>query len=144
MLDVEYISEFYIVAARGIQDGKDYLDELYAEFDEEIPNERHNDARFRRAKNFLAKIDEMLPIAGTRYSNVADFYSLWAAVLRVLGSEGIEASIAAERLAAFQIEVEEGKTAEAQAYVLAARQGSNKAANRELRAKRLEQVLIGA
>lgn len=144
MLDVEYISEFYIVAARGIQDGKDYLDELYAEFDEEIPNERHNDARFRRAKNFLAKIDEILPIASTRYSNVADFYSLWAAVLRVLGSEGIEPSIAAERLAAFQIEIEEGKTAEAQAYVLAARQGSNKAANRELRAKRLEQVLIGA
>lgn len=144
MLDVEYISEFYVVAARGIQDGKDYLDSLYAEFDTEIEDERASDRRFRAAKTFLEKINGELPLAGTRYKNVADFYSLWAAVLRLIEADDVPAyeDIAA-RLAEFQTEVDADQTAQSRRYVLAARQGSNKSSNRELRASTLVDVMLG-
>lgn len=144
MLDVEYVSEFYVVAARGIQDGKDYLDSLYAEFDTEIEDERVSDRRFRAAKTFLEALNDELPLAGTRYKNVADFYSLWAAVIRLIQSEEAPAPAdGAERLAKFLIEVDAGRSARSRRYVLAARQGSNKSSNRELRALTLVDVMLG-
>jgi len=143
MLDVEYVSEFYVVASRGIQDGKDYLDLLYAEFDTEIENERASDRRFRSARRFLEAVNTEFPLYGSRYKNVADFYSLWAAVVRLIETDDLpEPQAAADQLARFQIEVEAGKTARSSRYVLAARQGSNKASNRELRAATLVDVML--
>lgn len=144
MLDVEYVSELYVLAAVGIQDGKDYLDQIYSDFDEEIRDERKADSRFRRTRTFIEAVSDRLPLGPTRFSNVADFYSLWAAVLGLLGTEfGREPDFAAQRLQAFADEVEEGETDRVRRYVLAARQGSNKSANRELRAGTLLEVLKG-
>ncbi len=144
MLDVEYISELYIVTARGIEDGKDYLDEVYAEMDVEIDNEREIDGRFRRTRRYVEELNSILPLASTRFRNVADFYSLWAAIGRLLaGSILPEAQISALRLEGFLDEIQVGKRERAQRYVLAARQGSNKASNRELRATTLADVIQG-
>ncbi|MEE3126068.1 MAG: DUF262 domain-containing protein [Actinomycetota bacterium] len=144
MLDVEYVSELYVLAAVGIQDGKDYLDQMYSDFDEEIKNERGSDKRFRQTRAFIEGVNSALPLSPTRFSNVADFYSLWAAVLGLLGSDvAQDPDTAAQRLERFAGEIEEGESVRARRYVLAARQGSNKAANRELRANTLLDVLKG-
>jgi hypothetical protein len=144
MLDVEYVSELYVLAARGIQDGKDYLDRVYSEWDEEIESERLADARFQRARNFFEKLNQQLLIGSTRYTNVADFYSLWSAVLDLIADELlVDAFEAANRLQAFQEELDSQISSRARAYYLAARQGSNKAANRSARAETLKQVLLG-
>lgn len=144
MLDVEYVSEFYVIAALGIQDGKDYLDAIYAQFDEEIAGERRVDYRFRTTRNYVISLHQLLGLNATRYGNVADFYSLWAAIVamnqqKILPSAGL----AAESLRKFLIELDDQKTERAAAYLLAARQGSNKASNRELRTEILTAVLSG-
>jgi hypothetical protein len=145
MLDVEYVSEFYVVAAAGIQDGKDYLDQVYADWDEEVPQSRAANKRFADNVEYLQQINGMLPLAATRYSNVADFYSLWATLIELRdGGTLPDPSIAAAYLAEFVEELEGGLTDRSQKYLLAARQGSNKGANRALRAQTLAQVIIGA
>ncbi len=145
MLDVEYVSELFVVSARGIQDGKDYLDAIYAEWDDEIEDERRSDRLFRRTQAYLAAVDEVLPIASTRFRNVADFYSLWAAVSRLLtaGGQAVEPHEAAKRLGTFIRELDQQATDRVRSYLLAARQGSNKSNNRELRARTLLAVLQG-
>lgn len=142
MLDVEYVSEFYVVAAAGIQDGKDYLDEKYAAWDEEIPAARRVNKRFADTLAYLVELDEALPLAPTRFSNVADFYSLWSALIDLRDRGTLPpASVTAERLSEFATELERGESERAVQYVLSARQGSNKAANRAARAKTLAQVM---
>ena len=144
MLDVEYVSELYVVAARGIQDGKDYLDAIYSEFDEEIAGERRSDSLFRQARDFLVKVENVYPISDTRLANVADFYSLWSAAVSLIQSKTLpNADEAAIRLAVFVTEIDEQKTDRSRQYLLAARQGSNKSNNRELRATTLKAVLGG-
>ncbi len=146
MLDVEYISEFYIMTMLGIQDGKDYLDQAYAEYDDEIPNVSDHDRLFGQTKRHLNEIHKNITISSTRFSNVADFYSLWASVTGMLrGSEPIPpAKTTGELLASFDFEVDEQETARARQYLLAARQGSNKSANRHIRTEILSDVLRGA
>lgn len=142
MLDVEYVSEFYIVALHGIQEGKDYLDEMYSRYDEEIPTERKTDRLFRAVRTKLQSLNQVRGLEGTRFSNVADFYSLWAA-LCVIEENGqlTDDAKAARRLVEFQAEIEKNSSARARRYLLAARQGSNKKPNRELRAEILLDVL---
>lgn len=144
MLDVEYVSELYVLAALGVQDGKDYLDRLYADWDEEISGEKLADAKFRRARRFIERVNEAFPLAQSRYSNVADFYSLWFAVLRLAEADDLpDVADGADRLANFTSELEAQSSERARSYVLAARQGSNKSSNRTARAETLERVLKG-
>jgi hypothetical protein len=137
MLDVEYVSEFYAVALSGVQDGKDYLDALYAAHDDEIPNEESTDSVFERSRNFISQLDADSEIASTRFRNVADFYALWCAVVDAVRTS--EPLLAAERAAAnlgrLADEIEAQETRRARDYLLAARQGSNKASNRLLRSQ---------
>ena len=146
MLDVEYVSELYVVAQSGVQDGKDYLDVVYAENDEEIANGRRADRLFRVTRDAVQSLHNELSLPTSRYSNVADFYSLWAALCDISREhpKSIEVSAVAESLRAFQVEVEAQLTERARLYLLAARQGSNKGANRELRANTLQQVILDA
>lgn len=143
MLDVEYISEFYIVAAVGIQDGKDYLDTFYAKWDIEIPDEREADQRFQGAKKYLERVNKEYPFAQSRFKNVADFYSAWAAVINLSGEKLATAQVAGERLAVFELEIEDQETPRSRDYLLASRQGSNKSSNRLLRRRILEEVFRG-
>lgn len=142
MLDVEYVSEFYAVCARGVQDGKEYLDDIYAAWDEEIPDARSANKKFADNVEYLQQLNAVLPLAGTRYSNVADFYSLWATLIRLRESGDLPApDVVAARLASLVAELEAGESDRAQRYLLAARQGSNKAANRLARAEILATII---
>ena len=146
MLDVEYVSELYVIGQYGIQDGKDYLDTIYADNDEEIEFTRRADRLFRQTREVIATLNERMPLAATRYSNVADFYALWAALCQIVQTQGpkaIDPDGIATALAEFELEVEAQRTDRSRTYLLAARQGSNKRTNREHRTRTLEQVILG-
>lgn len=142
MLDVEYVSELYVICLLGIQDGKNYLDKLCADFDEEIPGARDANRKFRKVRDAVQELNDRYPLASTRFSNVADFYSLWAALTQLNELDALPSpDDAATRLESFQSEIEQQKTERAREYLLAARQGSNKGPNRERRAVILESAL---
>lgn len=148
MLDVELVSELYVAAMHGAQDGKDYLDDYYADYDDEIPDVAATDLVFENAVEYLKRLDEALHIKQTRYSNAADFYSLWVAIVSTANDSTLPVpAMAAQGLLDFAKEVdavEDDELAEpttsATRYLLSARQGSNKRPNRLLRA----QVLAAA
>lgn len=143
MLDVEYISEFYVVCMDGVQDGKDYLDDYYAECDGEIPNEYEADALFEATLKYITDIHASFNIKSSRFSNVADFYSLWAAITKAISTarELPEPSVAAVNLAVFEDEIKAEQPGSAD-YLDAARQGSNKRANRQVRATVLAERVL--
>lgn len=145
MLDVEYVSEFYVVCLDGIHDGKDYLDLIYAQYDEDIPDEERVDRRFRATREYLTSLNAELVLSSTRFRNVADFYALWAAIGAPDQklSELLKPDKAAVALTSFQQELETQDSKRSRDYLLAARQGSNKASNRSLRASLLRDVLRG-
>lgn len=135
MLDIELVSELLVLTMHGIQEGSDeILDNYYREYEEEVPGAGQQIARFQQCKDMISRLDIT---KGTRYKNIADFYSLWAVCLHVLDRKRtINFSRTKNRLLAFAAEVDQkpGPTdPQAAEYLVAARQGSNKASNRELR-----------
>lgn len=144
MLDVEYVSELYIVSMAGTQEGKEYLDQFYADNDVEISDEEETDRRFMATREFLRSVHEIQPFKTTRFANVADFYSLWAAVTTLVERDKLPSpDQAAGSLAEFALEIEKQATKRARDYLLSAVQGSNKKSNRDARAAHLMQVLAG-
>lgn len=82
MLDIEYVSEIFLLTMEGVQEGKKALDRAYAEYDEEIPNVEVHRRSYETCQSI---IEDMWPsLANTRFKNVADFYSLWAACLQTI------------------------------------------------------------
>jgi len=137
MLDVQFVSQLFLLTMHGIQDGDEQIDRYYADYDEEIPDETNHRRQYSECKKVLERLQEETGvIRGTRFSNLADLYSLWAAALE-LGRQGrtraIDYLATAAALRQFAEEVNQSATEEASAYLIAARQGSNKGPNRLLR-----------
>lgn len=143
MLDIEYVSEIFLLTMLGIQDGKAILDQAYADYDEEIPNLDTHRRRYEECKTFLANLWPHLTT--DRFHNLADFYSLWAAVGRFDGDlSRINLQETAQQLSDFAESVREVPTPpQAQKYLVATTQGSSKAANRESRALVLRKFFVG-
>lgn len=148
MKDVEFVSEIFLLIMHGIIDGKaEVLDYYYAEYDEEIPNESNIRIKYEGIKEIIKRLS--LPYRETRLSNLADFYSLWAALLPYSEDpEKIDYSLTAKNIMHLMDEVmlahksDESATNKAHEYLNAARQGSNKASNREIRARILGECII--
>lgn len=143
MTDVEYVSELYIISLAGPQDGKDYLDNFYAKNDKEILGADDADKRFLATQDFLRELDSIYGLRSTRFANIADFYSLWAAVDGLIReSAELDVRVAADGLLRFADEISEQVTDRARDYLLAAVQGSNKKSNRDVRTSQLKAVLV--
>jgi hypothetical protein len=140
MLDVEFVSELFILTMHGIQDGKASLDTYYADYDEEIPEEMRFKRDFRRILRYLDSLE--LDWRYTRFRNLADLYSLWAAIRDLQEANRLpDPDDAVERLQALEERIVAGQDEGAQRYLIAARQGSNKDTNRDFRKQILEAVL---
>lgn len=144
MLDIEYVSEIFLLTMSGVHDGKAILDQAYADYEEEIPDVDKHRRRYEECKSFMANLWPHLRT--DRFRNLADFYSLWAAAISVGGDlNRIDLAQTAARLSAFAESVREVPTPQAaQEYLVATTQGSSKASNRELRARVLRQFFVGA
>ncbi len=135
MLDIELLSELLVLTIHGVEEGNDEtLDYYYGLYEEELPDAGSHIARFQECKNLISRLDIT---RGSRFKNVADFYSLWAACLSVLASgRTVNITKTREKLLEFASKVDEKPAPDdpqAAKYLVAARQGSNKSSNRELR-----------
>ncbi len=142
MLDIEYVSEIFVLTMRGIQDGKAILDQVYADFDDEIPDVDKHRRLYDQCKSFIS---DLWPHLETdRFRNLADFYSLWAATLKFVDKiRDLDIEATARKLSDFANLVRSTPTPpEAQEYLVAATQGSSKASNRELRAIILHRLFV--
>ena len=147
MLDVQFVSQIFILTMHGIQDGDESIDQLYADYDDEIPEERKHRRTYNTCRAILERLEEEDGlIRSTRYSNLADLYSLWAAV-RELALAGKASQInyggTAKNLRIFADQVNaKPQSGDAGKYLVAARQGSNKGPNRDLRRAMLQQRIV--
>lgn len=141
MLDVEYVSEIYLLTGFGVLDGNpNLLDDYYALFDDEVPNEDETLEQFYRIVEWLDSLQ--LPWASTRWNNLGDFYGLWAAAISLDANGGLpDADQSARRLVTFGMAMDQPSTEAELRYSDAVRQGSNKVAARQTRAAILTELL---
>ena len=137
MLDIEYVSEIFVLTMDGVQDSKEYLDTIYANFDDEIPEVDERRLAYEACKEFIATLWPHLTTS--RFRNLADFYSLWAACLDVIeaGAE-VDLETTGAQLSEFAEAVREADDEVSRRYLVSATQGSNKAPNRLARAEILK------
>lgn len=81
MLDVEYIEELLTILLRGIQDKKEYLDEVCEAY-MHLENKQKVEDAFVGVINDISVIfdTDSYPIKKTRFKQKSDFYSLFAGV----------------------------------------------------------------
>jgi hypothetical protein len=139
MLDVEYVSEIYLLTMHGIIDGSpSILDSYYAAYDEEIPNDDTAEQAYLNILEWIGSLD----LSGTRWRNLGDFYSLWAATHRLMERGSLpDQQQAEDRLRDFSDRVATPETDEERQYSDAVRQGTNKDTSRKTRAEILGTVL---
>ena len=93
MLDIEYVSEIFLVVMHGIKDGRAHLDDYYAWYDEEIPDLEENRRKYEVCKNLIANLN----LYRTRYRNLADQYSLWSVMSKLYDENGGSLEVDIER-----------------------------------------------
>jgi hypothetical protein len=152
MRDVEFVSELFILTANGVLDGDaDLIDNYYAEWDEEIPNEDVVRGRFDLIQQYLGSLP--LDWGATRWNNMNDLYGLWGALLELEETGDLPGpQRAAELLTEFSdmqaaiLAADRDGTAlpgteEDRRYFGVVRQGGNKQPNRRARIDILRDLL---
>jgi len=149
MRDVEFVSEIFLLTVHGVQDG-DYrlLDNYYAKYDDEenFQNIENHESTYETCKEMMKRLDVSF-LRSSRYNNLHDLYSLWAALLEYVKDAGkIDYQTTREQLEAFskRVTIPENIPPEdvvALRYSNAVRQGANKGTNRLLRAQILKDLI---
>jgi Protein of unknown function DUF262 len=152
MRDVEFVSELFLLTMHGVLDGaSQLLDQFYADYTEEIPDEEEHRARFEAVMAWL----EALPLdwRATRWRNMNDLYALWGTAAEFARQEAFpDPAVSANRLTEFSetqaailaAEREDQPrlgTARDQRYYSNVRQGANKEANRQVLVGTLSELL---
>jgi hypothetical protein len=150
MRDVEFVSEIFLLTMHGIEDlNANTLDKYYAEYDDEEGFEEVE--KYRRAYEGCLDIMKRLGttfLNETRFNNLTDFYSLWAALLEYADRpDDIDYKETRSKLSRFSqiVTVPEKIPSDdkiALQYSDTVRQGVNKQENRRLRAKILKAFII--
>ncbi len=143
MLDIEYVSEIFLVVMHSIKDGRDHLDTYFADYDGGIPNLEENRRKYEVCKNLIASLD----VYKTRYSNLADLYSLWSATAKLYDENGGQLAIDVDRtrdnLACLARELQENSNEkQVQNYGLAVLQASNDLKSRQIREDILKGLIV--
>ncbi len=150
MRAVEYVATLLLYFERGAQGTSvSDLDEVFAQWDDSLPA-LNLETRFLRTMAAIEDLVHALPdLTRIRYRNLADFYSLFAAIGDLL-EEGWRADPdAAQRLLQFANRVEVARVGElpreadpdAYAYYDAARSASNDLGPRQTRIAAIKNVL---
>lgn len=96
MLDVEYVSELLIRQIVGITNKKDVIEDVYAKYDEELPNEAEYEAEFTTTLSMIWSIYD----ADNKMSFKAkgNFYSLFGCMLKYYKETGRKSFLHADAL----------------------------------------------
>jgi hypothetical protein len=142
MQDVEFVSDIFAGIIHGLDKDID-LDEIYAWYDSEIPDLDRCRSEYEGTKSLIS---QMFPLFETvRFRNLADFFSLWFACLSAnREGKGLRLDSSAKTLSQFVESARDEATndPDAKKYLVAVSQGSNKAANRKIRAELLYAHLV--
>jgi hypothetical protein len=143
MVDIEYVSEIFLVVMHGIQDGREHLDYYYAIYDEEIPDLDINRRKYEVCKNYIA----CLNLYKTRYTNLADLYSLWSTLTTLYNENNNSLNIDIERtrenLLEFADKIKDDlDDTETQFYAWKVRQASNSIGSRQARQDMLKKLIV--
>lgn len=151
MKDVEYISEIFLLSLHGVlEGGARTLDDYYALYDDEDTFDEIVKPQRYRYENCLKIMISLGAgfIRSTRFSNMGDFYSLWAALLEFVDSPDIiDYEQTRKELEAFSSriispnEIPSGDLV-AKMYSDVVRQGVNKKANRLERADIIKRFIV--
>ena len=78
----EFVSEIYLLTMHGVLDGTQHqlLDKYYKDYDDGIPDKGATLRKYRSMIRIMENIG-MDFFQKSRYKNLSDFYSLWAALL---------------------------------------------------------------
>lgn len=145
MKDVEIISELLVVCMYGAQDGQNYLDDIYAANDNEMEEKEKIVQKYNRALDFLKRFNDEFKLSESRLKNYTDLYSLWTAVIGNLENlDHIDIQDSAQRMNEFLQNVDQENGEQAEKYMAAAVQGTNKKSNRLIRAEILSGILFGS
>lgn len=90
MIEVEFTSELLIALIDGLQDKKKSIDKFYEKYDEEFPERRSIERKFRIV---IDEINDVFPegLSDTQFRRTPLFYSLFTAVAhRLFGLPGVE------------------------------------------------------
>ena len=143
MLDIEYVSEIFLVVMHGIKDGREHLDDYYAAYDDEIPSLEENRRKYEVCKSAIANLDIFRP----RYRNLADLYSIWSTMAKVYdendGRLELDIGETRENLMDFERKIREDvEEQQVQAYRLAVLQASNSIRSRQTREDILKRLIV--
>ena len=151
MRDIEFVSEIFLLTMHGVLDGTrgEVLDGNYRKYDQDIPDQEVHMRRYRACIRMIEDLG-IERIKASRFNNLSDFYSLWAALLEFSDKPKVidyEATIGAleefdAAYKAFLKNPEMGKDkADLTSYYDNVRQGVNKGTNRENRANVITKLI---
>jgi len=149
MRDVEFISEIFLLTVHGVLDGSPrILDDYYAEYDdaENFQDIEEFQGTYKECQEMMERLDVSF-LQSTRFNNLHDFYSLWAALLeyvKVADDIDYEATRVALETFSERVTIPDNISPDdeiAPKYSDAVRQGANKSANRQLRADILKNLI---
>lgn len=143
MVDIEYVSEIFLVVMHGIKDGRDHLDGYYAEYDSGIPDLDINRRKYEKCKDIISSLN----VYKTRYSNLADLYSLWSAMSKLYGEHRgklvVDIEKTRRKLMRFVTKVnEDSENTQGKNYALAVLQASNSIKSRQIREDILKTLIV--
>ena len=151
----EFVSEVFLLTVLGIQDGSQTknLDKYYSDYDEGIPDKDLHMRKYRAMIRIIENLGTTF-ISSSRYKNLSDFYSLWAALLPYAGNpEGLDYQATKNALTDFERQYNAYlenpgpdpalNNPDIIAYYDSTRQGVNKDANRKKRAEVLSKSIRG-
>ncbi len=143
MVDIEYVSEIFLVVMHGIKNGREHLDYYYAVYDDEIPSLEENRRKYEVCKSAIANLD----IFRTRYRNLADLYSIWSAMAKLYDENDsrleLDIGKTRENLMDFAQKIREDvEEQQVQDYRLAVIQASNSITSRQVRENILKTLIV--
>ena len=142
MYDVEFISELIVLTERGIQNGKEILDEIYSDYDTEIPEEA------KLYSNFEAILEVIKALGlsnNTRdpFGKIVDIYSLWAAIREIhLANKEINIQESKKNLLKLAEEIGLQSTEAGVTYYINAQRQTNSFNSRLHRSKVIENLIV--
>ncbi|MGN6235520.1 DUF262 domain-containing protein [Dyella sp.] len=144
MLDVEFISELLLLQIEGVTNKKDMLEDAYAQFEEELPDESNLELEFNAAMTLLQSI--FAKQYSGHFKTKSNFYTLFGAALshyRVAGSAAFLKPVdVSNAVGQFLIRVRDEGVASGDPIVAEYADAVSRAASDRARRLRREQIMI--
>lgn len=144
MIDVEFVSELLLLQIEGVTNKKDLLEDAYARFEEELPDENRFELEFSAVMSMLQSV--FSKEFASHFKTKSNFYSLFGAVLRFHRATGRvafnKANAVSDSAGAFLARVRDEGVGSQEAAVAQYADAVSRAASDRARRMRREDLLL--